>query len=82
MSPHEYLVHIRIKRAKALLAQHSPLLDVALETGFVDQSHLTKHFKRRVGVTPGRYAHRPEGKNVQDRDLSSRYTSGNYKNIQ
>jgi AraC-like DNA-binding protein len=36
---------------------------VARETGFADQSHLTRRFKRLVGVTPGRYA---EGsKNVQ-----------------
>jgi AraC-like DNA-binding protein len=36
---------------------------VAQETGFADQSHLTRRFKRLVGVTPGRYAGR--SKNVQ-----------------
>jgi AraC-like DNA-binding protein len=37
---------------------------VAHQTGFADQSHLTRRFKRLVGVTPGRYAGR-RSKNVQ-----------------
>jgi AraC-like DNA-binding protein len=33
-----------------------PAVRVAMETGFTDQSHLTRHFKRAFGVTPGQYA--------------------------
>jgi transcriptional regulator GlxA family with amidase domain len=32
---------------------------VAIETGFHDQAHLSRHFTRHVGTTPGRFAHRP-----------------------
>ncbi|MEO0456867.1 MAG: AraC family transcriptional regulator [Cyanobacteria bacterium P01_A01_bin.114] len=55
LPPHAYLLQVRINRAKALLAQGQPIIDVAGETGFADQSHLTRHFKRFVGVTPGQY---------------------------
>ncbi|HLU09008.1 MAG TPA: AraC family transcriptional regulator [Oceanobacillus sp.] len=55
MPPHLYLTHIRIMRAKALLALGVPITQVALAVGFVDQSHLTRRFKRIVGVPPGHY---------------------------
>ena len=38
-----------------LLAGRRPA-DVAVEVGFHDQAHLTRHFKRMLGVTPGAYA--------------------------
>lgn len=55
LSPHLYLTQIRIARAKALLKFGLPIAQVALETGFVDQSHLTHQFKRHVGIPPGQY---------------------------
>jgi AraC-like DNA-binding protein len=55
MPPHAYLMQIRVSRAKALLKQGRPIVDVAYDTGFVDQSHLTRHFKRTLGYTPGQY---------------------------
>lgn len=55
LPPHQYQLQSRIARAKALLVQGMPLKKVAKETGFADQSHLTRHFKKFVGVTPGRY---------------------------
>jgi len=54
--PHAYLTQVRVRRAKALLARGRPIAQVALETGFADQSHLNRHFKRIVGVTPGQYS--------------------------
>ena len=63
LSPHAYLIGVRIARAKELLVRGTPVGRVAVATGFFDQSHLTRHFKRLVGISPGRYAlHR---KNVQ-----------------
>lgn len=62
--PHTYLTQVRVERAKALLSVGLPISQVAAETGFVDQSHLTRHFKRIVGVTPGQYA--DKRKIVQD----------------
>jgi AraC-like DNA-binding protein len=70
LPPHAYLTQLRVARAKALLSQGMPIPRVALETGFVDQSHLTRHFKRLVGVPPGQYL--LGSKNVQDRAASPR----------
>ncbi|MEW5961668.1 MAG: AraC family transcriptional regulator, partial [Chloroflexota bacterium] len=53
--PHTYLTQVRVQRAKSLLTQGWPIARVAAETGFVDQSHLSRHFKRNIGVTPGQY---------------------------
>ena len=55
LPPHAYLNNARVMRAKELLLAGAPIVDVALETGFVDQSHLTRQFKRVVGVTPGQF---------------------------
>jgi AraC-like DNA-binding protein len=55
MPPHAYQTQVRINRAKQMLRQRSSLAAVAVSTGFADQSHLTRHFQRLVGVTPGRF---------------------------
>jgi transcriptional regulator GlxA family with amidase domain len=54
--PHQYLCRTRVRRARALLRQGVPLAAVALDTGFCDQSHLSRHFKRQCGITPGHFA--------------------------
>jgi AraC-like DNA-binding protein len=56
LPPHAYHVQVRVNRARALLARGESLARVAAATGFTDQSHLTRHFRRVVGVTPGAYA--------------------------
>ena len=56
MPPHAYHLQLRIDRAKRLLAAGSAPARVANDSGFVDQSHLTRHFRKWVGVTPGAYA--------------------------
>lgn len=65
LPPHAYLTQRRVVHARSLLAQRLPLAQVAAVAGFYDQSHLTRHFKRIVGVTPGQYAQgdagRPKG---------------------
>lgn len=55
LPPHEYLNQVRLTQAKQRLAQGEAIADVALATGFSDQSHLTRQFKRTWGITPGRY---------------------------
>ena len=67
LPPHAYLTQVRISHAKRLLREGMSIAQVALETGFADQSHLTRHFKHHVGVPPGRYAH--PVRNVQDHPL-------------
>lgn len=53
ITPHQYILQSRIEKAKHL-PQHSDLsiANIAVQTGFSDQSHLTKCFKRTVGITP------------------------------
>jgi AraC-like DNA-binding protein len=53
--PHEFQIQVRISRAKTLLRKRVPIADVALSTGFADQSHFGRHFRRVVGMTPATY---------------------------
>lgn len=55
-SPHRYLVGRRLQRVKWAIAEGLPLAEAACAGGFADQSHMTRHFKARFGLTPGRYA--------------------------
>jgi AraC-like DNA-binding protein len=56
LTPHAYLVQLRLDRACACLRRGMPIAEAALTSGFYDQSALTKHFKRTFGVTPLHYA--------------------------
>jgi AraC-like DNA-binding protein len=58
LPPHQYLTGRRVELARKLLLSGRPAAAVATEAGFYDQSHLTRHFKRMLGVSPGRYAGR------------------------
>ncbi len=55
MTPHAYLLDRRIRHARSLLRQGQPLAEVALASGFADQAHFQRQFKRRVAATPGQY---------------------------
>jgi AraC-like DNA-binding protein len=57
VTPHTFQVGQRVVRARRLLEAGSPAAEVAALSGFVDQSHLHRHFRRRLGITPARYAH-------------------------
>jgi AraC family transcriptional regulator len=53
-SPHRYVMRRRVERAQGLiLTTNSPLLQIAVECGLVDQAHLNRLFDRFVGETPG-----------------------------
>lgn len=55
-SPHAWLLQQRVERAKLLLsASNLPLKYVSADSGFADQSHMTRVFHHVVGVTPGKY---------------------------
>ncbi|MGI5130995.1 AraC family transcriptional regulator [Pseudonocardia sp. CA-107938] len=56
MAPHRYLTSRRVDHARRLLLDGMPAREVATAVGFYDQSHLTRHFSRVVGVPPGAYA--------------------------
>ena len=57
LPPHQYVLTRRVERAKELLRAGTDvsLAEVALRAGFSDQSQLSRHFKRLVGVTPGQF---------------------------
>jgi len=55
LPPHAYLNQIRVRRARGLLDRGVAPARAAAEAGFADQAHLTRHFKRIVGVPPGAY---------------------------
>lgn len=56
VTPHQYLVAARLRRAAKLLADPSrPVTDVAFEVGFGDLSHFVRTFRRAAGVSPGRF---------------------------
>jgi AraC-like DNA-binding protein len=56
VTPHHYLVSRRVERAKELLAETShSLSEIAFAVGFADQSHLARHFRQIVRMTPGEF---------------------------
>ncbi|HVY99886.1 MAG TPA: AraC family transcriptional regulator [Dongiaceae bacterium] len=55
-APHRYLVARRVAAARRMIGDGVPLAETADACGFADQSHLNRHFKACMGVTPGRYA--------------------------
>jgi AraC-like DNA-binding protein len=55
MPPHAFQIQVRIAAAKNLIRAGLPLASIAAMTGFADQSHLIRHFKRLTKITPGEY---------------------------
>ena len=65
-SPHRYLLMRRLQKARAMIGAGEGISDVAAATGFADQSHLNRHFKKAYGMTPGQWAalaHASENRN-------------------
>jgi AraC-like DNA-binding protein len=70
--PYEYLTQLRVWKARELLRHGARVTEAAQAVGFYDESQLHRHFRRIVGVTPGRFSrsfaggarkrqHRPSG---------------------
>jgi AraC-like DNA-binding protein len=55
-TPHAFLLHRRILLARRLIAGGMALADAAAASGFADQSHMTRVFTRKYGVSPGAFA--------------------------
>ena len=55
ITPYRYLEAVRIGNAKKMLESGASQLDTACRTGFSDQSHFSRFFRRMIGLTPGQY---------------------------
>jgi len=56
LTPHAYIMQRRLHRARGLIGRGCTLSEAALESGFSDQSHMTRLFVRSFGMAPGAYA--------------------------
>jgi AraC-like DNA-binding protein len=56
LPPHAFHNHVRVLHAKELIAHGHAIIEAAHATGFYDQSHLNRIFKRTFGVTPGQFS--------------------------
>jgi len=56
LPPYEYLTHVRIWKARELLQRGALVAEAAQAVGFYDESQLHRHFRRIVGLTPGRFS--------------------------
>lgn len=56
LAPHQYVLSRRVDLARRLLIGGAPAASVAADAGFFDQAHLTRHFRRILGATPGAFA--------------------------
>lgn len=55
MTPHAYLINRRIQHAQAQLREGALIADIAQQTGFADQAHFQRVFKKHLAATPGQY---------------------------
>jgi AraC-like DNA-binding protein len=55
MTPYAYAAQLRVLRARNMLLKGVPIVDSAQESGFSDQAHMTREFKKIFGVTPGKF---------------------------
>ena len=55
-SPHRFLIMRRLELARQLMSRGTSLVETAATVGFADQSHLSRHFKKAFGITPGKWA--------------------------
>ena len=55
LTPHQFQIQCRIRKAQKMLLSNRTIAEVALDTGFCDQSHFVRCFKKIVGMTPSSY---------------------------
>jgi len=88
MTPHQYVIRCRIRRAMRLLARGElTLAEIALEVGCACQSHLTTLFRKHLGTTPGAFresaseGEQPAGQRQRRRPESTNYEKQAKRNM-
>lgn len=72
-TPHQYLIQVRIEKAKLKLQQGCPVSEVCTTVGFDSISSFAGLFKRRVGITPSAYQIKQEKRRKDMADTPLRY---------
>jgi len=67
LPPYEYLTYARVWKAKALLQRGVRVAEAAQTVGFYDESQLHRHFRRILGITPGRFSKAFAAQKIQHR---------------
>lgn len=62
VTPYQYLLDVRLRRATAMLLDNEPIAEIAPAVGFVDQSHMTRHFRRHLALTPHQIVVSPDAR--------------------
>ena len=55
LTPRQFQVQNKIRKAQRIFGNSENIADLAIETGFFDQSHFTRYFKKITGLTPSAY---------------------------
>ena len=76
MPPYEYLTHLRVARAAELLSAGMTVAQAAHAVGLYDESQLHRHFRRILGVTPGKLARTMHRQHRPSSAPASRLASG------
>lgn len=66
LTPHQFQIQCRIRKAQKMLLSDKTIAEVALDTGFCDQSHFVRCFKKIVGMTPASYQKNASFSKVQE----------------
>jgi AraC-like DNA-binding protein len=75
-TPHQYLTHVRIERAKEMLEQGVSVTEVCFAVGFDSLGSFTGLFKRRTGFTPSEYQRQQVERHAQIKKEPLRFIPG------
>lgn len=81
VAPSDYQRDLRLRRARALLAEGTAPSTAAAEVGFADQAHLTRWFTHTYGVTPAAYRAAPHAENQRWQSAAERSCRGGPRSI-
>ena len=61
LTPHQFMIQVRVRNAQKELADGGRLIDAAIDNGFYDSSHFDKCFEKIVGISPSEYQKKSRG---------------------